>query len=149
MLDEAIQFTYKSAQEKELDIQVNKTIDEVFVRANEFLLDVFENILHNALKYNENQTVEIQVDINKIQNDLKNYIKMEFKDNGIGIMEEKKELIFLKEHNKDSNIRGMGIGLSLVKKIIESYNGRIWVESCTEDDYTQGSNFIVQIPEAT
>ena len=40
----------------------------------------------------------------------------------------------------------MGIGLSLVKKIIESYNGKIWVENHVENDYTQGSNFIVEIP---
>ena len=41
----------------------------------------------------------------------------------------------------------MGIGLSLVKKIIESYHGKIWVENHIENDYTQGSNFIVEIPE--
>jgi len=45
-------------------------------------------------------------------------------------------------------VRGMGIGLSLVKKIIESYNGKIWVENRIDYNYSQGSNFVVEIPEA-
>ena len=42
----------------------------------------------------------------------------------------------------------MGVGLSLVKKIIKKYNGKIWVEDKVKGDYTQGSNFIILIPEA-
>ncbi len=108
---------------------------------------MFENILHNAIKYNQNESVKIHVDITKTLIDTKSYIKMEFKDNGIGIIDKKKESIFHKGHNKDNNVRGMGIGLSLVKKIIESYHGKIWVENRIENDNTQGSNFIVEIPE--
>ncbi len=147
ILDEAIQFANKSAQEKKLDIQIKKVNNELYVDANEFLLDVFENILHNAIKYNQNESVKIQVDITKALLDKKNYVKMEFKDNGFGIIDKKKKSIFQKGHNKDNNIRGMGIGLSLVKKIIESYHGKIWVENRLENDYTKGSNFIVEIPE--
>ena len=43
----------------------------------------------------------------------------------------------------------MGLGLSLVRKILESYNGKIWVENRIEGDHTQGSNFKILIPEAT
>ena len=43
----------------------------------------------------------------------------------------------------------MGFGLSLVKKILEGYNGKIWVEDRIQGDYTKGSNFIVLIPEVT
>ncbi len=148
VLDEAIQFAYKSAQEKELDIKIDRKISYVLVRANEFLLDVFENIFHNAIKYNQNQPIKIQINISKVVNDKNNYIKMEFKDNGIGIPDNKKELIFQKGHKQDNHVRGMGIGLSLVKKIIESYNGKIWVENRINNDFSQGSNFVVEIPEA-
>lgn len=148
VLDEAIQFARKSAQEKDLDIQVDNRIRKVSVRANEFLLDVFENIIHNSIKYNQNHPIKVQINLSKTINSTKSYIKMEFKDNGIGIIDEKKELIFQKGHKKDNHVRGMGIGLSLVKKIIESYNGKIWVENRIENDYSKGSNFIVEIPEA-
>ncbi|MEE9376923.1 MAG: PAS domain-containing sensor histidine kinase [Candidatus Lokiarchaeia archaeon] len=149
VLDEAIQFAHKSAQNKKLDIQIHKVNDELFAEANEFLLDVFENILHNAIKYNYNKSVKINVEITKVVNDSKNLIKIEFKDNGMGIIDKKKELIFQKGHNKENNVRGMGIGLSLVKKIIESYNGNIWVENRVENDYSKGSNFVVEISEAS
>lgn len=42
----------------------------------------------------------------------------------------------------------MGLGLSLVKKIINSYNGKIWVEDRFKGDFKKGSNFIFLIPEA-
>ncbi len=150
VLDEAIQFAHKSAQNKKLDIQIHKVVnDELFAEANEFLLDVFENILHNAIKYNFNESVKIYIEITKVVNDSQNLIKIEFKDNGMGIIDKKKELIFQKGHSKDNNVRGMGIGLSLVKKIIESYNGKIWVENRVENDYSKGSNFVVEISEAS
>lgn len=68
-------------------------------------------------------------------------------DNGIGIFDENKESIFQKGYKRDKKVRGMGIGLSLVKKIIKSYNGKIWVENRIKDDYEQGSNFVILIPE--
>jgi len=41
----------------------------------------------------------------------------------------------------------MGLGLSLVKKIIEKYHGKIWVEDRVKGAQSKGSNFIVLIPE--
>ena len=41
----------------------------------------------------------------------------------------------------------MGLGLSLVYKIVHSFNGKIWVEDRVEGDYTKGSKFIILIPE--
>lgn len=148
VLDEAIQFAQKSAQDKRLNITINKQDKKIYVKANEFLLDVFENLLHNAIKYNAKETVKVIIDISKIQVDTNNNIRMEFKDNGIGIVDEYKSAIFQKGHHAESYKRGMGIGLSLVKKIIESFSGKIWVVNCVDDDYAQGSNFILEIPES-
>jgi len=63
-------------------------------------------------------------------------------------MDEKKEIIFKKGYMKEKGTKGMGFGLTLVKKLIKSYNGKIWVEDIVEGDYTQGSNFVILIPEA-
>jgi len=40
----------------------------------------------------------------------------------------------------------MGLGLSLVKSIIDSYDGQIWVENRVSDDYSKGSDFVILIP---
>jgi len=147
VLDEATHFAQKSAHGKQLELQLNKLDGKLYVKANEFLLDVFENVLHNAIKYNENTVVQIQIDITIKNREEKKYVKLEFKDNGIGIIDEYKNVIFQKGHHNDNYKSGMGIGLSLVKKIIESYSGNIWVENRIEKDYTHGSNFIIEIPE--
>ncbi|MHA1987161.1 MAG: ATP-binding protein [Promethearchaeota archaeon] len=146
VLDEAINFATKSVRDKKLDIKIKKVKGDVFVEANDFLLDVFENILHNAIKYNKKPEVKIQVKLSRELKDVKNYLIIEFIDNGIGIPDESKELIFEKGYKKDTKIRGMGIGLSLVKKIVESFNGEIWVQDRIKDDYEQGSNFVMKIP---
>ncbi len=146
-LDEAIIFADRSSRGKKLDIKINKTGEAIIVMANEFLLDVFENILHNAIKYNKNETIEIQINIFREEINKNKFIKLEFMDNGIGIFDENKESVFQKGYKRDKKVRGMGIGLSLVKKIIKSYNGKIWVENRIKDDYEQGSNFVILIPE--
>ncbi len=69
-------------------------------------------------------------------------------DNGIGIPDERKDIIFKRGNRELKGSKGMGIGLSLVKKIIKGYDGKIWIDDKVKNDYTKGSNFILMIPEA-
>ena len=64
-----------------------------------------------------------------------------------GVLNEKKSLIFQERFSKEDGSKGLGFGLTLVKKIIENYDGRIWLEDKVKGDYTKGSNFIFLIPE--
>ena len=68
-------------------------------------------------------------------------------DNGRGISDNMKELIFQKGHVKEKRSKGMGLGLSLVSKIMDSYHGHARVKDRVEGDYMKGSNFILLIPE--
>jgi len=108
---------------------------------------VFENILVNSVKYNNNPNIEIIIKISRTQINNKNFIKIEFIDNGIGIPDNIKDKVFQRAFIKDKTVSGMGLGLSLVNKIIEKYNGQIWVEDKIKGDFVKGSNFIIIIPE--
>jgi len=148
VLNLAIAYVKKSYAEKIIDIQVHTPDEKLLILGNELLRDIFENILINAVKYNENLTVDIVIKISQDTREENEFIKMEFIDNGIGIADKKKKMIFKKNNREYKGSKGMGLGLSLVKKIVESYVGYIWVENKEPMDYSKGSNFIVLLPKA-
>lgn len=92
---------------------------------------VFINILENAVKYSKPSNKKIKIDISAYQQDGNLIIK--FKDYGIGISENSKEKIFLpffrEKRTKTEKIKGNGLGLSIVQKIIAAHEGQILVES--------------------
>jgi len=147
-LAKAINFVKESFPQKHVEINVETVEKQIVIDANELLADIFENILVNAVKYNDNSVPEISIKISKAELSEVNYMKLEFKDNGIGIQDFKKEKIFLEGHKDLKGEKGMGIGLSLITKIINLYKGKIWVEDRIQGDYSKGSNFIVLFPEA-
>ncbi len=146
VLNNAIEFLESSFQTRNINIQFSTPTKRNYVYANTLLLDVFENILINTVRHNNKSKIEIIIDISKEQKEDKNYVKMEFKDNGVGISDYRKKSIFERGTQKSRKSKGMGLGLSLVKKIIDIYHGDIWVEDRVKGDYKQGSNFVVLIP---
>ncbi|MFX0081533.1 MAG: PAS domain-containing protein [Candidatus Hodarchaeota archaeon] len=148
LLEKAIEYVKTSFQARDIDVQINISEKKLYVIANNLLLDVFENILINAVRHNNKPKIQINVDISKDYLKNTKYIKMEFKDNGMGISDYRKKSIFEKGKRKNLKSKGMGLGLSLVKKILESYKGDIWVEDRVQGDYKQGSNFVILLQEA-
>jgi light-regulated signal transduction histidine kinase (bacteriophytochrome) len=101
---------------------------------------VFQNLITNALKYSKK---EIPTEIHITVKDLKDYWQFSVTDNGIGIEKEYHEKIFIifqRLHTKEE-YSGTGIGLAIVKKIIEIQDGKIWVES----EKGKGSTFYFTI----
>jgi len=148
ILNDAIEFLLRSYQNKEIKINISGKEENYYAQANKLLLDVFENILINSVKHNDNPTVEIQLKISKEKKKKKKYLKIEFMDNGRGIPDARKDTIFQRVSNQQRSTSGMGLGLSLVKFIIDSYHGDILVKDRIRGNYTKGSNFILLIPEA-
>lgn len=124
-------------------INIKLLEEELSVKAGDLLIDVFENILINAAMHNENKPKKMNIKISKIQDGKIKYVKIEHVDNGIGIKDEIKGIIFNRARKKEKSTAGMGIGLSLVKKIIDGYGGKIWVEDRVKGEYSKGSNFII------
>jgi len=146
-LNDAIKFTIDCFKGREVHITVDTPSNNIIAHANGLLINVFENILNNGVKYNDNPSVEITIKISKEQKSGRNFIKIEFIDNGIGISDEFKETIFQRDHINTKGGKGLGFGLSVVKKLIKIYKGKIWIEDRVEGKYLEGSNFIVLIPE--
>lgn len=147
ILKEVKEYILKSFHNKNISIQIESEFKLFYVKANEFLSDVFENLLINAISYNDKESVIILIKASKRVIDNKGFLRLEFSDNGMGIPNELKVKIFQKKETQ-KRTKGLGLGLTLVKKVIQLYQGEIWVENRIKGDYTQGSNFIILLPEA-
>ncbi|MEE9376830.1 MAG: PAS domain-containing sensor histidine kinase [Candidatus Lokiarchaeia archaeon] len=147
-LEEAIQFIKNSLPTKNINFNLEFFQKEILVNADELLMDIFDNILFNAVNHNDNPQIEITIKISREMKLNKSYIKFEFKDNGIGMTDEKKGNLFQERFSNKKGSKGMGFGLTLVKKIINNYNGQIWVEDRVKKDYSKGSIFNILVPEA-
>jgi PAS domain S-box-containing protein len=105
------------------------------------LVEVMQNLMDNAAKYTGDQREPvIEVGVNGWE---ENNIPVFFvRDNGMGIHPEYQDRIFGLFEKLDTSTEGTGIGLALVKRIIEFHGGRIWVES----EPGKGSTFHFTIP---
>jgi len=146
-LEKAIEHIRSRFQEKEIDIKTELSQGIVNVEGGDLLIDAFENILLNGGIHNNSDKIQLWIKLSKVQEEGESFVKVEFKDNGIGIIEARKETIFNRDYKRDRSTGGMGIGLSLVKKIIDVYGGQVWIENRVEGDHSQGSNFIVMLKE--
>lgn len=138
-------------QLKELQPQINERHHQVttalatnlpHIQADKMLLGmVVQNLLSNAIKYTANNG-QIRVGL-QLQDDA---ILLSLQDNGFGIPSNQQEKIFTKLFRADNvverDVEGTGLGLYIVKEIVELAGGKIWFES-TEG---QGTTFYVTIP---
>ena len=67
-------------------------------------------------------------------------------DDGPGIPDDFKGTIFNRMLKGTDKAKGMGLGLYLVKSLVESYGGRVWVEDRVQGDHTKGARFVVMLP---
>ena len=105
------------------------------------LVEVVQNLVENATKFMGDQPkpkIEIGIDKENVGN------VFFIRDNGIGIDPKYHESIFGLFNKLDPNVKGTGIGLALVKRIIEVHGGKIWVES----EVGEGSIFYFTLPRS-
>lgn len=107
--------------------------------------EVFQNLLDNALRYTA-QTPEPRIEIGvRPETETERYV-IYVRDNGLGIDPRYHEKVFMLFEKLDSTREGTGIGLALVKRIVEMHGGRIWVES---DGLGHGSTFFMSFDSPT
>lgn len=129
---------------KEIRISVEKFLPIVYVERKRFV-QVFENLIGNAIKYmgNGGRKKEIEIGI-KEKGD--KFVTIFVKDTGTGIKKEyipKLFRLFTRIPSKiPDKVSGSGIGLANVKKIVETHEGSVWVESIENE----GTVFYLEIP---
>lgn len=111
-------------------------IDKIWIK------EVFRNLIENALKFNTKAPRQLRIGA-VMQKDV---VEIFFKDNGPGIPPEERTKIFQKfyqiEGTFTGQIQGMGLGLALVKRVIEAHGGTVRVDSTLGE----GSTFTVSLP---
>ncbi|MBW2962818.1 PAS domain S-box protein [Mesonia aestuariivivens] len=98
---------------------------------------VFQNLIGNAVNYIDKEKGLIEIDYSEN----KTHYIFSIKDNGIGIAEEHHEKIFKIFNSLGSYEKSTGIGLSIVKKVVQLYKGKVWLES----ELTKGTTFYFSI----
>lgn len=130
------------AKEKQIDLSldISKEVPLVFIDASQ-IERVFINLIGNALKF-----TPLKGKISLRSYKINKAVQVDITDTGCGIPEEAQEAIFEEFYRVDNpinqEVRGTGLGLSLVKHIIEAHNGKIWVKS----KLGQGSTFSFTLP---
>jgi signal transduction histidine kinase len=96
------------------------------------LQQLFHNLIGNSLKYSsEDRPPEIHIFCSEVSDATKNYFVISVKDNGIGFEQKYAQNIFnvFTRLHGDTQYKGTGIGLSIVKKVMENHNGYVEAES--------------------
>ena len=103
------------------------------------MTQVVDNLVSNAIKYTQSGSVAVVLAI-------EDRVKLEVTDTGIGIDAMDRQRLFTRffraRHAQDQSIQGVGLGLSIIKSIVESHGGRIEVQS----EVGRGSRFQVRLP---
>jgi PAS domain S-box-containing protein len=112
-------------------------IPDVEVVANEMLASVFRNLFNNAVQHNDKDQPVVETSVDGDEET----VVVRIADNGPGIPEEMRTTIF-EEGEKGLESAGTGIGLHLVKTLVDEYNGSVWVT----DNEPSGSVFHIELP---
>jgi len=107
---------------------------------------VFANLVGNAIKHSNGNGMNISVNVDKVREGGQTYYSVSVEDSGPGITDDMKEKVFNRLQRGETKARGVGLGLYLVKSLVESYHGRVWVEDRVSDGHTKGSRFVVMLP---
>lgn len=139
-------FTYQAKEKKlNLDYSIDEKLNKILlgdpVRLNQILI----NLISNAVKFTHSGAISIKCSVEREQKGIC-WVRIDVTDTGVGIPEEKLNTIFESFSQADASVTrrygGTGLGLTIVRQLVELQNGKIHVVS----KELEGSTFIVSIP---
>ena len=139
IVSEAQANLFEQIQKSKVNIQVDSNLPTVYGDKTR-LIEVMQNLMENAIKFMGGQSNPIIEIYSRVVED--NFCAVYIKDNGIGISPRFHETIFGLFNRLNVEIEGTGIGLTIVKRIIEIHGGTIRVESMEG----KGTTFVFTLP---
>jgi signal transduction histidine kinase len=125
LCEEVKNMLQEAVTRNDIEIEIASDMPEVFVDKTQ-ISDAMRNILENAIKFCR-EDVKPKISVSAENQD--NRVQCRVKDNGIGIDPRYLDRIFGLFEQLNQSIDGTGVGLALVKRIIESHGGEVWAES--------------------
>jgi signal transduction histidine kinase len=117
------------------------------VNADELLTAVFVNLLGNAIKHSPpDRHLVIDVALGIVEDGGMNHCEVTIADNGPGIPDMLKTRLFQRFARGKTDVHGSGLGLYLVRTLLEHYGGHIRAEDRVPGDYAKGAKFVVTMP---
>ena len=126
ILNEAIAGIQPIADRKGLQVNLDCALDVVAFVDSDKMGQIITNLLDNAIKYTENSG-QVGVSVTILSDQM---LQICVEDMGIGISQTELDLIFDRFHRAaDSKKGGIGLGLPIVKNLVELHGGKVWAES--------------------
>jgi len=144
MLTSIMQIFAPMAVEKNLDLQLSAIDPELVVMGDSTKLRrVLVNLISNAMKFTEDGHIRLDCTLEEER------VVFSVTDTGIGIKEDETAVIFEKfrqvDYSSTRQFEGIGLGLSIVKQLVEMHGGEVWVDSV----YGRGTSFYFSIPKSS
>ena len=145
---EAIETVTKANADRKLMIVSSLLSETHYVNANQYIHDLFTNVISNAVKFDSSRRVRVDVHISEDTTAQGEVWVISVIDRGRGIPDDRKNVVFERFATGMTGIKGFGLGLSIVSSIVNKYGGRIWVEDRVMGDFTKGTVFKIILPKA-
>ncbi|MFA6449088.1 MAG: HAMP domain-containing sensor histidine kinase [bacterium] len=117
------------------------------VRGDELLVAALANVMENAVKHSKREETRIEIGVSRQPRGARKFWEIRVQDDGPGIPDELKEKIF-ERYTKIGWEKATGLGLALVKAVLDKYGGSVRAENRVEGSPDAGTVFIIAIPEA-
>ena len=140
IVQDAVDLLGKKIKDNNIELRIMDNMPVIFCDRIR-MIEVYQNLIENAVKFVKPEgTRFIEIGYNDFDGEQVFYVK----DNGIGIEPQYQERIFGIFERLNNNYEGSGLGLTLIKRIIESHGGKIWVES---QGANKGTAFLFTLSE--
>ncbi len=148
LVAEAIEDSRMMYFDRDTKFNFQRSPEPRYARAGALASRLFANLLTNSIKYDQHETVTIDVTISDTEQDGVQYWRTEISDRGIGIPDSEKKPVFERFKRGNTKVAGTGLGLFVATSIAKAHKGSVWAEDRVPGDSAKGTKMVVLLPKA-